>query len=69
MLIINEGFHGEFDENLLQDLVVDDIADYDLNIDILNMEGARQCAGQQGPPGRMIVDPMRNLPKFSGEKN
>ena len=47
--IIDEDFHGEFDENLPQDLVVDDILDPDLNIDYPNMEGARQCAGQQGP--------------------
>ena len=66
--IIDEDFHGEFDENLLQDLVVDDIVDPDLNIDILNMEGARQGAGQQGPQRIVVFDPMRNLPKFSGEK-
>ena len=60
--IIDEGFHGEFDENLLQDLVVDDILDPDLNIDILNMEGARQGAAQQGPQRMVVVDPMRNLP-------
>ena len=39
-------FHGAFDENLFQNLEVDDILDPDLNIDILNMEGARQGAGQ-----------------------
>ena len=43
--IIDEDFHGAFDENLFQDLVVDDILDPDLNIDIPNMERA----GQQGP--------------------
>ena len=67
--IIDEDFHGEFDENLFQDLVVDDIVDPDLNIDIPNMEGARQGAGQQGLQRMVVVDPMRNLPKFSGEKN
>ena len=61
-------FHGAFDENLFQDLVVDDILDPDLNIDIANMEGARQGAGQQGPQRMVVVDPMKNLPKFSGEK-
>ena len=66
--IIDEDFHGEFDENLLQDLVPDDIVDPDLNIDIPNMEGTRQGAGQQGPQRIMVVDPMRNSPKFSGEK-
>ena len=47
--IIYEDFHGEFDENLFQELVADDIVDPDLNIDIPNMEGARQGAGQQRP--------------------
>ena len=47
--IIDEDFHGAFDEKLFQDLVVDDILDPDLNIDIPNMEGARHGAGQQGP--------------------
>ena len=67
--IIDEDFHGEFDENLLQDLVAYDIVDPDLNIDIPNMECTRQGAGQQGPQRMVVVDPMRNLPKFSGEKN
>ena len=59
--IIDEDFHGEFDENLFQDLVVDDIVDPDLNIDIPNMEGgARQDAGQQGPQRMVVVDPMKN---------
>ena len=66
--IIDEDFHGEFDESLLQDLVAHEIADPDLNVDIPNMEGARQGAGQQGPQRIVVVDPMRNLPKFSGEK-
>ena len=39
--IIDEDFHGEFDENIFQDLVADDIFDHDLNIDNSNMEGAR----------------------------
>ena len=51
-----------------QDLVVDDILDPDLNIDIPNMEGARQGVGQQGPQRMVVVDPMKNLPKYSGEK-
>ena len=67
--IIDEDFHGEFDENLFQDLVADDILDPDLNLDIPNMEGVRQGAGQQGPQRMVVVDPMRNLPKFSGEKS
>ena len=40
--IIDEDFHGAFNENLFQDLVVDDILDHDLNIDC-----ARHGAGQQ----------------------
>ena len=32
------------------------------------MEGARQGVGQQGPQRMVVVDPVRNLPKFSGEK-
>ena len=67
--IIDDDFHGEFGENLLQDLVADDIVDPDLNIDNSNMEGARQGAGQQGPQRMVVVDPMRKVPKFSGEKN
>ena len=55
--IIDEDFHGEFDENLFQDLVADDILDPDLNIDIPNMEGA----GQQGPQRMVVIDPMRNF--------
>ena len=66
--IIDEDFHGAFDENLFNELVVDDILVDDLNIDIPNMEGARHGAGQQGPQRMVVVDPMKNLPKFSGEK-
>ena len=66
--IIDEDFHGAFDENLFNELVVDDILFDDLNINIPNMEGARQGAGQQGPQRMVVVDPMKNLPKFSGEK-
>ena len=57
--IIDEDFHGAFDENLFQDLVVDDILDPDLNIDIQIMEGARQGAGQQGPQRMVVVDPIK----------
>ena len=32
------------------------------------MEGGRQGAGQQGLQRMVVVDPMRNLPKFSHEK-
>ena len=32
------------------------------------MEGARQGASQQSPQRMVVVDPMQNLPKFSGEK-
>ena len=39
--IIDEDFHGAFDENLFHELVVDDILFDDLNINIPNMEGAR----------------------------
>ena len=62
--IIDEDFHGAFDENLFQDLVVDNILDPYLNIDIPNMEGAWQGAGQQGPQRMVVVDLMKNLPKF-----
>ena len=61
--IIDEDFHGAFDENLFNELVVDDILVGDLNIDIPNMIGDRQ-----GPQRMVVVDPMKNLPKFSGEK-
>ena len=27
-----------------------------------------ECTGQQGPQRMVVIDPMRNLPKFSGEK-
>ena len=67
--IIDDDFHSKFDGNLFQDLVVDDILDPHLNIDNPNMEGARQGAGQQGSQRMVVVDPMRNLPKISGEKN
>ena len=66
--IIDEDFHGEFDEKLFQDLVVEDIVDPDLNINIPNMEGARQGCSQQGPQRIVFVDPMRNVPTCSGEK-
>ena len=46
--IIDEDFHGAFDENLFQELVVDDILVDDLNLDIPNMEGVRQGAGHKG---------------------
>ena len=62
--IIDEDCHEEFDESLFQDSVADDILDPDLNINNLNMEGA----GHQGPQRMVVVDSMRNLPKFSGEK-
>ena len=45
------------------------IFDPDLNIVNPNMEGARQGASQQGPQRMVVVDLMRNLPKFSSEKN
>ena len=51
--IIDEDFHGEFDKNLFQDLVADDILDPDLNINNPNMEGA----GQQGGQRMVVVDP------------
>ena len=66
--IIDEDFHGAFDENLFHELVVDDTLVDDLNIDIPNMEGAGHGAGQQGPQRMVVVDPMKNIPKFSGEK-
>ena len=66
--IINEDFHGTFDENSFQDLVVDAILDPDLNIDIPTMEVARHGAGQQGPQRMVVVDPMKNLAKFPCKK-
>ena len=66
--VIDKDFHGEFNENLFQDLVADDILDHNLNINNPNMEGDRQGAGQQGPQRMVVVDRLRNLPKFSGQK-
>ena len=66
--VIDDDFHGEFDENLFQDLVDDDILDPNLNINNPNMEGGLQGADQQGPQRMVVVKPMGNLPKFSGEK-
>ena len=66
--ITDEGFHGEFDENLFQDLVADDILDPDLNIHNPNMAGARQGGGQLRPQRMVVVDSMRNLPKFLVKK-
>ena len=66
--IIDENFYGEFDENLFQDLVADDISDSNANHNNLSMGGSRQGAGQQGPKRMVVVDPMQNLPKCPGEK-
>ena len=66
--IINEDFLSEFDENVFHDLVADDILDPKTNHNNSNMEGGRQSAGQQGPQRMVVADPMRNVPKFSGEK-
>ena len=55
--IIDEDFHGAFDENLFNELVVDDILFDDLNINIPNMEGARQGAGQQGHKEWWLLTP------------
>ena len=68
--VIDEDFHGhgEFDENLFQELVADDILNPYLNFNNPNLEGGRQGAGQQGPQRMVVVDSMRNLPNFSGEK-
>ena len=44
--VIDENFHGECHEHVSQVLVADDISDPNLNIDIPNMEGGRQDAGQ-----------------------
>ena len=54
--IIDEDFHGVFDENLFQDLVADDILDPDLKTNNPNMECGRQGAGQQGPQRMVVVD-------------
>ena len=66
--VIDEDFHGDSDEKLLHDLVADDILDLYANFNNSNMEGGRQGAGQQGPQRMVVVDPMRNLLTFSGEK-
>ena len=55
--IIDEDFHGEFNENSFQKLMADDILDPDLNINNPNMEGA----GQQGPQRMVVIEIMRNL--------
>ena len=44
--------------------MANDILDPNLNINNPNMEGA----GKQGPQRMVVVDPMKNLTKFSGEK-
>ena len=44
--------------------MADDILDPDLHINNPNMEGA----GHQGPQRMVVIEPMRNLPKSSGEK-
>ena len=62
--VIDEDFHGEFDKNLFQDLVADDILDPNLNIDNPNMEGGRQGRGQQGPQRMVVVDPHEKLTKI-----
>ena len=56
--IIDDDFHGEFDENLFQDLVADDILDPDLTINNQNMEGGRQGASQQGPQKWWLLTPL-----------
>ena len=66
--VIDEDFHGVFDENIFQDVVAGDILDPELNINNPNMEGGRQSAGQQGPQRMVVVDPIGNVPKFSDEK-
>ena len=66
--IIDEDLHGDFDENLFHALLADDILDPYINQNNPNMEGGKQCAGQQGQQRMVDVDPMRSLPRFSGEK-
>ena len=66
--VIDEDFHGEFDENLFQNSVADDILDHNLNINNPNMEGGRQGAGQQGQQRMVVIELRRNLPNFSVEK-
>ena len=65
--IIDEDFLGEFDKNLVHVLVAGDI-DPNTNHNNPNMEGSRKSACQHGPQLMVVVDPMRNLPKFSGKK-
>ena len=47
--VIDEDFHGVFDENLFHDLVTDDIIDPCLSNHNPNMEGGRQGPGQHRP--------------------
>ena len=66
--VIDEDFHGVFDDNLFHDLVIDDILDPNLSFSNPNVEGGRHGAVQQGPQRMLVVDPMRNVPKFSMRK-
>ena len=58
--IIDKNFYDEFNENLFHSFVAYDILE-------THMEGGRQGAGQQSTQRMVVVNPMRNLPKFSSE--
>ena len=67
--IIDEDFHGVFDENAFHNLVADNNLGPDIDQNNPTMEGGRQGAGQQDPQRMVVVDFMRNVPKFSGKKS
>ena len=66
--MIYENCHGDYKKNISHDLVTDDILDPDINQNNLSMEDGKQGAGQQCSHRMVVVDPMRNLPTFSGQK-
>ena len=55
--ILDEDFHGEFDENVFHNLLAGDILDPDINKNNPNMEGGRQGAKQQGAQKRWLLTP------------
>ena len=66
--IIIDDFHGVFEEILSHELIVDDIFDPVINPNNLKMKSGRAPPGLQGPQRMVVVDPMRNLSTFPGEK-
>ena len=60
--IIDEEFHCELDEDLLQELVLDDILEPAINANYPDMESDRAPAGQQDPQRMVVVYLMRQFP-------